>query len=256
MLHVASRDGTTIGYTREGTGPAVLLLHGIQRTGSVWADMAAHLSPRHCVLRPDLRGRGLSQVPRQVEAYRLERQVDDLEAVVLAAPEPLALIAWSMGASVAMAFASRPASRRVSRWALVSGSPSSAGTAGWFSGTSLEEAQAEAWARARAKHIQDAADPFAVAAAWQDVRTYDFLRDLPPFQAPLLVIHGDADPECPVAPAIELAHRIAGAQLEVLSGVGHNPMQEQPDTVCRLLDDFLASHRETESTRMNTPTPL
>lgn len=239
-LHTRSRDGTMIGYTRQGNGPAVLLLHGIQRTGSVWSDMAAHLAPRHCVLRPDLRGRGLSQTPPAVDDYRLARMVDDLEAVVLQAPDPLALVAWSMGASVAMAFAARPSSRRVDRWALVSGSPSAAGTTGWFSSTTLEATQAEALARARAKHMHDSADPFAVAAAWMDVKTYDFLTHLPQIHAPLLVIHGDADPECPVEAAIELTRRIPGAQLEVLQGVGHNPMQEQPGTVCRLLDSFLA----------------
>lgn len=241
-LHTHSRDGTIIGYTRQGNGPAVLLLHGIQRTGSVWSDMAAHLAPRHCVLRPDLRGRGLSQTPPAVDDYQLARMVDDLEAVVLQAPEPLALVAWSMGASVAMAFAARPSSRRIGRWALVSGSPSAAGTAGWFSGTTLEAAQAEALARARAKHMQDSADPFAVAAAWLDVKNHDFLTHLPPIHAPLLVIHGAADPECPVQAAVELARRIPGAQIEVLEGTGHNPMQEQPGTVCRLLDTFLAPH--------------
>lgn len=239
-LHVPSRDGTAIGYTRQGSGPTVLLLHGIQRTGSVWADMARHLAPRHTVLRPDLRGRGLSQVPRRVEDYQLDRMVDDLEAVVLAAPQPLALVAWSMGASVAMAFASRPASQRVARWVLVSGSPSAVGTAGWFAGPTIQAAQAEALDRARAKQMQDAADPFAVAASWMDVRTRDFLQQVPPIQAPLLVIHGDADPECPVDAAIALARAVPGARLEILRGVGHNPMQEQPATICRLLDAFLA----------------
>ena len=242
-LHTTSRDGTAIGYTRQGAGPAVLLLHGIQRTGSVWAGMAEHLAPRHCVLRPDLRGRGLSQVPQRVEDYRLERLVDDLEAIVLAAPQPLALVAWSMGASVAMAFASRPASQRIGRWVLVSGSPSAAGTEGWFTGPTAEAAQAEALERARAKQMLDTADPFAVAAAWMSVKERDFLQDLPPIHAPLLLIHGDADSECPVGAAVELASRIAGAQLEILPGVGHNPMQEQPATVCRLLDAFLAPHR-------------
>ncbi len=41
-------------------------------------------------------------------------------------------------------------------------------------------------------------------------------------EAPTLVIHGDADPLVPVAAGRELAQRIAGAQLEVVPGMGHD----------------------------------
>ncbi|GAD24829.1 alpha/beta fold hydrolase [Acidovorax sp. MR-S7] len=237
---VTSRDGTAIGYRQEGSGPAVLLLHGIQRTGQVWAGAAAHLAARHTVLRPDLRGRGLSGAPVRPEDYQLERLADDLEAVVLAAAQPLDIVAWSMGVSVALAFTRRPAAQCVRRWVLVSGSPSSAGTAGWFRGPSLAEAEQEAIARAQAKGMQDTASPFAVAAAWLGAKPYDFLEDLPPLSGPLLIIHGDADPECPLEAAAALARRIPGARLKVLAGVGHNPMQDAPATVYKLLDEFLA----------------
>jgi pimeloyl-ACP methyl ester carboxylesterase len=45
---------------------------------------------------------------------------------------------------------------------------------------------------------------------------------LPKIQAPTLVIHGAADPLVPVAAGRELARRIAGAQLEIIPGMGHD----------------------------------
>lgn len=241
LRHVVSPDGTRIGYTCEGEGRATVLLHGMQRTGVVWDGIAQTLAPGRRLLRPDLRGRGHSEVPRTVEAYALPRLVEDLEAVLSDGDQgPVDLVAWSMGCSVAWAFSHRPLAARVARWVFISGSPSSAGTHGWFQATDLTGAQAQAQERALRKRMTDTADPFAVAAAWMSVRDADFLSHPPAVEAPALFIHGDADDECPLAAVAALSSRLPRARLEVLAGVGHNPMQERPERVTALLTDFLS----------------
>lgn len=47
-----------------GRGPAVLLLHGYGESGDMWAPLAARLAATHTVIVPDLRGMGLSSIPR------------------------------------------------------------------------------------------------------------------------------------------------------------------------------------------------
>ena len=46
---------------------------------------------------------------------------------------------------------------------------------------------------------------------------------------PTLVVWGEADPWLPVARGRELARRIPGARLEVLSGSGHLVQEDEPD---------------------------
>ena len=49
-----------------GQGPAVLLLHGFGDTGDMWVPLAEALVKDHTVIVPDLRGMGLSSIPKAV----------------------------------------------------------------------------------------------------------------------------------------------------------------------------------------------
>jgi pimeloyl-ACP methyl ester carboxylesterase len=58
---------------------------------------------------------------------------------------------------------------------------------------------------------------------------------------PALVIHGDEDAITPLHRGRELA-RLAGAELSVLAGSGHEPQCRSPLEVNRLVDAFLEEH--------------
>jgi pimeloyl-ACP methyl ester carboxylesterase len=53
-----------------GKGPAVVLLHGFGDTGDMWAPLAADLARDHTVVVPDLRGMGLSSIPKAATTRR------------------------------------------------------------------------------------------------------------------------------------------------------------------------------------------
>ena len=55
--------GHDIAYRREGTGPAVLLLHGIAGSSRTWRDVFPLLVDRFTVIAPDFMGHGLSEKP-------------------------------------------------------------------------------------------------------------------------------------------------------------------------------------------------
>lgn len=77
---VTSRDGTTIGFRRLGSGPALVILHGGGLASQHYMKIGAALSDRFTVCIPDRRGRGMSG-PYGPD-YSIEREDEDLAAVV------------------------------------------------------------------------------------------------------------------------------------------------------------------------------
>lgn len=61
--HTVEIEGVRVHYTRAGSGPAVMLLHGWPQTWYEWRHVMADLAADHTVIAPDLRGCGLSGKP-------------------------------------------------------------------------------------------------------------------------------------------------------------------------------------------------
>ena len=62
----------------EGSGPAVLLLHGFPDSSDLWRNQIPALVDAGLrVVAPDLRGRGASDKPPEVEAYALPVLLQD-----------------------------------------------------------------------------------------------------------------------------------------------------------------------------------
>ncbi|GAA2985834.1 alpha/beta hydrolase [Streptomyces drozdowiczii] len=60
VLRRVAVNGTELNVAIDGSGPAVLLLHGFPHTWELWTDIMAGLSDRYRVIAPDLRGFGAS----------------------------------------------------------------------------------------------------------------------------------------------------------------------------------------------------
>lgn len=82
MNSVTSRDGTSISFERLGTGPALILVTGALDDGSENAALAEELSGEFTVFNYARRGRGKSG---DTLPYAVEREIEDLEAVMVAA---------------------------------------------------------------------------------------------------------------------------------------------------------------------------
>lgn len=59
-LEVRTDDGAHIHVTERGTGPVLLLLHGLAMTSDIWVHQFSDLAERHRVIAVDLRGHGRS----------------------------------------------------------------------------------------------------------------------------------------------------------------------------------------------------
>jgi pimeloyl-ACP methyl ester carboxylesterase len=113
---VTSADGTVIAFDRSGAGPAVVLIQGAlnDRADPVMSGLAAGLSRWFTVFSYDRRGRGGSGDTRP---YAVEREIEDLAAVVAAAGGPAAVFGGSSGAGLALRAAARdPAITRLALW--------------------------------------------------------------------------------------------------------------------------------------------
>lgn len=99
---------TVHGYRRAfrmaGSGPALLLIHGIGDNSSTWQELIPHLARKYTVIAPDLLGHGRSDKPRadySVAAYA--NGMRDLLSVL--GIDKVSVIGHSLGGGVAMQFA-------------------------------------------------------------------------------------------------------------------------------------------------------
>jgi pimeloyl-ACP methyl ester carboxylesterase len=76
---VTSKDGTSIAYEREGRGPALVLVGGAIDDGSENAPLAPALAESFTVYNYARRGRGESG---DTLPYAVEREIEDLEALI------------------------------------------------------------------------------------------------------------------------------------------------------------------------------
>src|SRR5215475_782392 len=106
MNTVRSQDGTTIAFDRLGIGPALILVDGAlcHRKFGPSAALAKELSDRFTVFTYDRRGRGESS---DTQPYSIEREVEDLKAIIAAAGGSAYVLGVSSGAALALEAANR-----------------------------------------------------------------------------------------------------------------------------------------------------
>jgi len=115
MSTLTSPDGTTIAYTRTGNGPPLILVDGAMcfRGAGPMDAMAALLQDGFTVFTYDRRGRGEST---DTLPHAVEREIEDLAALVEVAGGPVGIYAMSSGGALALATAA--ATSGISRLAL------------------------------------------------------------------------------------------------------------------------------------------
>ncbi len=96
---VNSEDGTPIAYWRSGEGPPLVLVHGTAADHSRWRPVLPAFEQRFTVCAVDRRGRGGSS---DSDDYAIEREFEDIAAVVDSLGEPANVLGHSHGALCAL----------------------------------------------------------------------------------------------------------------------------------------------------------
>lgn len=237
-----------------GAAPLVLL-HSLGTTAHVWDEQAAELSRSFRVIRPDLRGHGLTTCTPG--PYSMELFADDLAALLDALGINQAHIGGiSIGGMVAQAFAAAHPKRAASLLLV---------------DTAMAIPPAQSWteraAKVRAEGITAIAD--AVIARWvtpafmsaapteglrsmllrtpvegyaasaEAIAAADLSAATSGLNLPTLIIAGDQDQATPVASAQALNQAIVGSSLVVIENAAHIPLVEKPEEITSAMLNFL-----------------
>jgi 3-oxoadipate enol-lactonase/4-carboxymuconolactone decarboxylase len=236
--------------------PPVLLLHSIGTSLEIWSPQARALSRAFLVIRPDLRGHGLSEVP--AGPYTIDQLVDDAMGLMDALKVQSAhIVGLSLGGLVAQRFAQR-APDRVRRLALVSTALAIGTEALWRDRAQrvrkeglagLADEIVARWVPPAASDSSEAralrcilmrTAPEAYAGACEAIGGTDLSAGAKDVKATTLVVAGDRDIATPLASARTLVDSIPSATLVVIDRVAHVPNFDPEDRLSAILLGFLA----------------
>jgi pimeloyl-ACP methyl ester carboxylesterase len=105
METVRSADGTTIAFDRFGAGPPLIIVVGAFCDRSVPRSVAELLGADFAVFTYDRRGRGDSG---DTQPYAVDREIEDLDAIITAAGGSASVFGHSSGAVLALEAAAKP----------------------------------------------------------------------------------------------------------------------------------------------------
>ena len=117
MTRVPSSDGTEIAFTRGGKGPALVIVSGALSQRSLIGDtlLVPRLAEHFTVYTYDRRGRGESG---DTKPYAVDREIEDLEALIDHAGGKAHLFGVSSGAALSLQAAAKLGAAKVSKLAL------------------------------------------------------------------------------------------------------------------------------------------
>jgi len=104
MKYATSTNGTRLAYEQSGSGPHLLLVHGSVLNRARWTTIRPRFEPHFTVSAMDRRGYGDSG---DQSDYAIEREFEDIVAVVKALGAPVLLFGHSFGALCALEAAMR-----------------------------------------------------------------------------------------------------------------------------------------------------
>ncbi len=246
----------------EGSGPAILLLHGVGGNHSIWNDMVPGLAKEFRVLVPDLRGHGRSRAPPDSHFTFAEMIGDVLRLLDDQGISSAHWVGLSAGALLALrATLERP--DRVRSLTMVSGAAYT---------DAHTRAVAERWAETYAKEgtdryalrlLKDLYYPdwveanldfadavreqvkhqdFTPAARWaKSMASFDERARIATVARPTLIVQAMNDAVVDASHGRILRQSIPGAQIRILAETGHEIPVERPQELRNAIADFVRS---------------
>jgi pimeloyl-ACP methyl ester carboxylesterase len=99
MRTITSKDGATIAFERSGKGPVLIIVGGALADHQFYEPLAEELSKHLTVYNFDRRGRGQSS---DAGAYTVEREIEDVAALIDYAKESVYMYGHSAGSALAL----------------------------------------------------------------------------------------------------------------------------------------------------------
>jgi pimeloyl-ACP methyl ester carboxylesterase len=273
-LHDILLHGHRVFYRSAGSGPVVVLVHGITSTSATWCNVLPYLAERFTVIAPDLLGHGDSAKPRG--DYSLGAYASGIRDLLIAlGHERATFVGHSLGGGIAMQLAYQ-FPEHCERLVLVASGGLGREITPLLRAASLPGAElvlplladerlmgagravGRLLGRVGLRVHTDVGEVLRGHASLSDGETRAaFLHTLRTIVDPLgqrvdasdrlylaemipfLVLWGERDPIIPVEHA-RAAHRLVpGSRLEIFPGAGHFPHLDDPLRFVRALVDFM-----------------
>jgi pimeloyl-ACP methyl ester carboxylesterase len=264
----ADSNGVRIHYVTLGRGPLIVMIHGFPDFWYGWREQIAGLSHHYRVAALDLRGYNLSDKPAGVAQYNLGLLVNDVAAVIHAVGRDRAIIVGhDWGGAIGWFFAilkpemterlivlqtphprgllrelrTNPQQQANSAYARVFQQEGlrldSIALVGWVTDPAAHARYVQAFERSDVEAMLNYYRANYPREPYADV-------PLPNVQAPVLVIHGLADPFLLAAGHNSTWDFVDGpVTIATVPGVSHFVQQDAAATVTRLIKGWLADGR-------------
>ena len=266
--------GHPVTYRTAGSGPAVVLVHGMVNSSRHWEEVALRLADDYTVIAPDLIGHGDSPTPRGDYSLGAHAAaIRDLLAAI--GVDRATLVGHSLGGGVAMQFFWQ-FPQRTERLVLVSSGGLGPEVGPLLRTAALPGASALLWLIAHPRVVStlwDAGDRIRQRGSRVGVYVQAIARALRPLERPgdreaflqtlravidvrgqrvsardrlhllggfpTLIVWGERDNTIPLSHG-RLAHQaVPGSRFETLPRAAHFPHLEDPDGLAAVLRDFL-----------------
>lgn len=258
-MNSAVASSTGLYFTERGSGPPLLLVHGLMVTGEMFETVIEHLAAQHRLIIPDLRGHGRSRglpPPYTVTqlASDLARLLDDLGI------DSTAVLGYSQGGAIAQQLAlDYPG--RCNRLVLVCTYAFNMATfREWLEGhltpllirflgmrrfaKMVVSQGAKQLGKERGGWLADliaAQDRTLMLTAWTETMAFDSRRRLAEIRCPTLVVAASNDEGVPIHHAKMLHDGIPGSRLVIIDSADHALIWTHPDALVRVTEEFLGA---------------
>jgi pimeloyl-ACP methyl ester carboxylesterase len=272
--HQIDLHGHEAVYRIAGSGPPVVLIHGMVNSSRHWEEVALRLAPRYTVIAPDLIGHGDSPTPRG--DYSLGAHAASIRDLLAAiGVDSAALVGHSLGGGVAMQFFYQ-FPQRTERLVLVSSGGLGREVSPLLRTAAIPGASlllAAAANRGVLRTLEDLSDRLTRRGSRKDVYLRQIARALRPLERPgareaflqtlrsvidvrgqrvsardrlyllepipTLIVWGERDNTIPLSHGLEAHAAIPNSRFETLPRAAHFPHLEDPEGLAEVLLDFL-----------------
>jgi pimeloyl-ACP methyl ester carboxylesterase len=217
----AQESSELLCFTEQGSGPPLLLVHGLMVSGEMFEPVVKHFAARHRVIVPDLRGHGRSRgLPPAV--YGSDPSRCDRLVLSCTYAFNMATTREKVEGHLVPLLVRLLGMKGMARFVVSQGTKDlGKERADWLAGLMADQ------------------DRKLMLAAWRQTMAFDSRHRLTEIDCPTLIVAGSNDQAVPIHHAKMLHDGITGAQLVLVEGADHALIWAHTEEFVQVTETFI-----------------